>query len=248
MINFDFMKKVKIFSGLNEDQLSYIIDCCRQEEYQYGERLFNEGDDAIHMWVVMEGQIDLRFDLPGRPTSEENTISSISAYNTFGWPSFVPPNKYGLSAFCATGSCKVIKVVRECLLNLFEEDAHIGYRIMSNLAKVVGERFDNLQDSALPAPIAKIKIIVLMATCGIVAGAREVMSALLDEMGRTGQQNIEIASSGCIGMCSSEPNVTVEIQGEEPVIYQKMNADKIRQVFNSHVLKGKILTDFVIAK
>lgn len=248
MISLDFLKEVRVFNGLNDDQLNDVIKCCLEKEYHYGDRIFSEGDDAVNMWVVKEGQVDLRFDLPGRPTSEENTISSVSAYNTFGWSCFVPPYKYGLSAFCATRSCKVIRVARECLIDLFEEDALIGYGIMTNLARVVGERFDNLQASALPAPIAKIKIIVHMATCGIVAGAREVMSALLDEMGRSGRQNIEVVSSGCIGMCHSEPNVTVEIQGEEPVIYQKMNADKIRQVFSSHVLKGNILTDFVIDK
>lgn len=248
MISFEFLKKVKIFDDLNDDQLSDVMGCCQEKEYHHGDRLFGEGDDAIHMWVVMDGQVDLRFDLPGRPTSEENNISSISAYNTFGWSSLVPPYKYGLSAYCATRSCKVLKVEKECLTNLFEEDTLIGYRVMSNLAAVVGERFDQLQDSTLPAPFAKVKISVHMATCGIVAGAREVMTALMDEMARLGQKNIEVVSSGCLGMCNSEPNVTIEIQGEEPVIYQKMNADKMRQVFNSHVLKGKILSDFVITK
>ncbi len=248
MISLDFLKKVKVFNELNDDQLSDVMHCCQEKEYYYGDRLFGEGDDAIHLWVVMEGQVDLRFDLPGRPTSEENTISSISAYNTFGWSSLVPPYKYSLSAFCATKSCKVIKMAKEYLSNLFKEDAHIGYRIISNLATVVGERFDQLQNSTLPAPFARVKISVHMATCGIVAGARGVMSALMDEMIRSDRRNIEVVSSGCIGMCSSEPNVTIEIQGEEPVIYQKMNADKIRRVFNSHIINGKILTDFVVTK
>ena len=53
-------------------------------------------------------------------------------------------------------------------------------------------------------------------------------------------------SSGCIGRCSSEPNVTVEIEGEEPIIYQKMTPDKMRQVFNRHVLNGEVQSDFAL--
>jgi len=51
-----------------------------------------------------------------------------------------------------------------------------------------------------------------------------------------------------MGMCSSEPNVTVEIQGQKPVVYQHMDANKMRQVFRRHVLKGEVQTDFALAR
>jgi NADP-reducing hydrogenase subunit HndB len=95
---------------------------------------------------------------------------------------------------------------------------------------------------------AKIKITVHMGTCGIAAGAREVMDALLEQMAETDRQDIRIMNSGCMGMCSSEPNVTVEVEGEKPVIYQHMDANKMRQVFKRHVLAGEIQTDFALAR
>ena len=55
-----------------------------------------------------------------------------------------------------------------------------------------------------------MKITVHMGTCGIAAGAREVMNALLEELGAVDRQDIRVVTSGCMGMCSSEPNVTVE--------------------------------------
>jgi NADP-reducing hydrogenase subunit HndB len=79
-----------------------------------------------------------------------------------------------------------------------------------------------------------------MATCGIAAGARPVMTALMEKIYDSGRQDIEVKSSGCIGKCPSEPNVTVEIGGQDPVVYQKMTPDKIRQVFEKHILKGEI--------
>jgi NADP-reducing hydrogenase subunit HndB len=95
---------------------------------------------------------------------------------------------------------------------------------------------------------ANIKITVHMGTCGIAAGARDVMSALMEEMAEADRQDIRVVASGCMGMCSSEPNVTVEEEDSEPIVYQLMDSNKMRQVFKRHVLLGEVQTDFALAK
>jgi NADP-reducing hydrogenase subunit HndB len=102
------------------------------------------------------------------------------------------------------------------------------------------------KETALREGGATVKITIHMGTCGIAAGARAVMDALLEEMAQCDQHDIRVANSGCMGMCSSEPNVTVEIMGQEPVIYQHMDNTKIRQVFKRHVLTGEVQTDFAL--
>ena len=72
-----------------------------------------------------------------------------------------------------------------------------------------------------------VKITVHMGTCGIAAGAREVMDALLKELAESDRQDIRVVTSGCLEMCSSEPNVTVEIQDQDPVIYERMDRNKM---------------------
>lgn len=95
---------------------------------------------------------------------------------------------------------------------------------------------------------ANIKITVHMGTCGIAAGARDVMNALMEEMAEADRQDIRVVASGCMGMCSSEPNVTIEAQESEPIVYQLMDANKMRQVFKRHVMLGEVQTDFALAK
>jgi NADP-reducing hydrogenase subunit HndB len=102
--------------------------------------------------------------------------------------------------------------------------------------------------TALREGETKVKITVHMGTCGIAAGAREVMDVLLEELTETDRQDIRVVTSGCMGMCSSEPNVTVEISGQDPVIYQHMDKNKMRQVFRRHVLLGEVQTDFALAR
>lgn len=104
------------------------------------------------------------------------------------------------------------------------------------------------KDMSLREGKSKILVTVHMGTCGIASGAREVMDALMKEMEEADRQDIRVMAAGCLGMCSSEPNVTVEVEGQPPIAYQFMDANKMRQVFKRHVLKGEVQTDFALAK
>lgn len=104
------------------------------------------------------------------------------------------------------------------------------------------------KDMSLREGSAKILVTVHMGTCGIASGAREVMDSLMKEMEAVDRQDIRVMASGCLGMCSSEPNVTVEIEGEKPIAYQLMDSNKMRQVFKQHVLNGKVQTEFALAQ
>jgi NADP-reducing hydrogenase subunit HndB len=104
------------------------------------------------------------------------------------------------------------------------------------------------KETALREGGQKVKITVHMGTCGIAAGAREVMDALLEELAESQRTDIKVMASGCMGMCSSEPNVTVEVEGQDPVVYQHMDPLKMRQVFRRHVLLGEVQTDFALAR
>jgi NADP-reducing hydrogenase subunit HndB len=94
----------------------------------------------------------------------------------------------------------------------------------------------------------KAKITVHMGTCGISAGAREIMSTLLAEIEKKNIKNIILTTSGCAGLCSREPMVTVELKGEAPVKYIELTPDKIKKIFKEHVLGGKIVKDYALAK
>jgi len=104
------------------------------------------------------------------------------------------------------------------------------------------------KDTSLRHGGATVKITVHMGTCGIAAGAREVMNSLMEEMSSVERQDIRVVASGCLGMCSSEPNVTVEVKDEKPVVYKEIDSNKMRQIFKRHVLKGEVQTEFALSR
>ncbi len=151
MVSREVLQNVEVFKGLDDDELSAVQVCCKEKQFQLGDRLFAEGDDATHLWIVIQGQVDLRFELPaGRPTTAEHTVTSVvakpSVGKCLGWSCFVPPHKMRLSAYCATRSCKVVMVEKEDLVKLFEKDTKLGYLVMSYMTTVVGHRFHQFQD------------------------------------------------------------------------------------------------------
>jgi NADP-reducing hydrogenase subunit HndB len=94
----------------------------------------------------------------------------------------------------------------------------------------------------------RVKVTVHMGTCGIASGAKEVMDILLQEIETAGANDVIVTTSGCMGLCSREPLVTVEVLNQAPIKYEYMNPNKMRQVFKRHILEGEIQTPFVLAK
>ena len=92
----------------------------------------------------------------------------------------------------------------------------------------------------------KIRVVVGMATCGIAAGARPVMNALLEEVDKRHLQNVTVTQTGCIGVCRLEPIVEVYVPGEEKVTYVKMNPQKVAAVVAQHLVNHHVVTDYTI--
>lgn len=91
-----------------------------------------------------------------------------------------------------------------------------------------------------------IRVVVGMATCGIAAGARPVLSAFLKEVEKRNLKDITITQTGCIGMCRLEPIVEVYIPGKEKVTYVHMTEEKVAKVMSDHIINGQPVKEFTI--
>jgi NADP-reducing hydrogenase subunit HndB len=94
----------------------------------------------------------------------------------------------------------------------------------------------------------RAKITIHMGTCGIAAGARKLMTAVLKEVEEKKIQDVMVTTSGCAGLCSREPMATVEILGNPPVKYCDLNEEKIKEIFLQHVVNGEIVEAYALAR
>ena len=116
---------------------------------------------------------------------------------------------------------------------------------IEDLAKI---RERTRHQTTLRQGAGRVKITVHMGTCGIAAGARGIMTAVMQEIEQRGLHDVIVTNSGCAGLCSQEPMITVEVANEPaPVKYVSMTPEKIRSIIESHVLKGQIVREYALA-
>ena len=91
-----------------------------------------------------------------------------------------------------------------------------------------------------------VRVVVGMATCGITAGARPVVTAFLEEAEKRNLNNVVIEQTGCIGMCALEPIVEVYVPGKEKVTYVKMTAEKVAKIVSDHIVNGAPVIEYTV--
>ena len=91
-----------------------------------------------------------------------------------------------------------------------------------------------------------IRIVVGMATCGIAAGARPVLTAFLEEVAKRELKNVTVTQTGCIGVCRLEPIAEVYVPGEEKVTYVKLTPEKVPRIVAEHLVNHNPVTEYTI--
>lgn len=91
------------------------------------------------------------------------------------------------------------------------------------------------------------KIIVGMGTCGIAAGARDTMHAILEELKKR-EIEANVTTVGCIGMCIKEPLVDIEQAGKPRITYGNVKPNMIPRLIEEHLIKGHVVDEWVIGR
>ena len=99
---------------------------------------------------------------------------------------------------------------------------------------------------ALREANGEIRIVVGMATCGIAAGARPVLNALVESVVKEDLKNVTVTQTGCIGMCRLEPIVEVFAPDQDRVTYVKMTPEKVPEIIEKHIKGGHPVTKYTI--
>ena len=119
------------------------------------------------------------------------------------------------------------------------------------MAKLKPEDLDNMvqqmrRQTVLREGAGRAKVTVHMGTCGISAGARKIMSALLASIEEQKIEDVILTTSGCAGLCSREPMMTVELKDQAPVKYVDLDEDKARKIFDEHVLGSNVVAEYAL--
>ena len=117
---------------------------------------------------------------------------------------------------------------------------------MKSLAELAAIREKMKDKIVLREGTSDTRIVVGMATCGIAAGARPVLSAFVEGVSREGLgDKVTVSQTGCIGICQFEPVVEIFQPGKEKVTYVKMTPEKAEKVLAEHIKGGKVVAEYL---
>lgn len=92
------------------------------------------------------------------------------------------------------------------------------------------------------------KITVAMGTCGIAAGAKETLRAIVEALAENNVSDIAVVQSGCMGLCEVEPTIEVRLEGQEPVVYGHVTPENAKRIVKQHILGNQIVSDLLVRK
>lgn len=90
------------------------------------------------------------------------------------------------------------------------------------------------------------RIVVGMGTCGIAAGARDTLLAIMDELRKRGRSDVVITETGCVGLCAREPLLEISLPGQPTVVYGNVDASRARRIIVEHVVNGRPVTEWAV--
>jgi len=93
-------------------------------------------------------------------------------------------------------------------------------------------------------PEQMVQIKVAMATCGIAAGAKEVMSYFIEALDRE-RVDALVTQTGCMGYCYAEPTVEITVPGKEPIVFGRVNKTKVDEIITSYIKQGILIDDII---
>ncbi len=134
----------QLFENLDEANLTLIEELAERRELTTGERLFDLGSEADHVFVILDGNVEICVPLSIHGAIREVAVASEGAGTMLGWSAFVKPYRFRLSARAATAA-SVASFERAGLLRLIDQDPTLGCVILGRIAEIISQRLLTVQ-------------------------------------------------------------------------------------------------------
>lgn len=133
----------EVFVGLNDNDLARIatLPSINLRLYEKGEVVSEQGESAENLYILVEGQVNLRLNVqlgPEGPTKEIK-VDTVNKGSIFGWSALVQPYAFSRTSVCIERS-KVMEINGKELIAIMDSDDRIGYEIMRSIACVISSR------------------------------------------------------------------------------------------------------------
>ena len=142
MVSIEWLKETELFKGLKEDQLKTLLLLSAAQSFPEGKTIFNQGGEAAHLYILIQGSVDLTVKAQEQIDFMTSKIEKEGA--VFGIPSLIEPFRYNVTAICLKPS-KVLIIDADHIKTNMEKDPTMGMKIMKKLASIYFNRLNEMR-------------------------------------------------------------------------------------------------------
>ena len=140
MVTPEDLRRCEVFAELTDEELQRILPFCREEQHAKDSLVFKEGEKAETFYILQEGKVRLEYEICPQPDyCQDATILLDQPGDFMGWSSLVKPRRLTAFGHCIT-DVRVIAIDSKALIELMEQDSHIGFVVMKDLAGKINNR------------------------------------------------------------------------------------------------------------
>jgi CRP-like cAMP-binding protein len=138
MISPEVLRRYSYFANISDESLKQLAMMAEEKRVPAGTVMFREGDTAAHLSIILAGEIDIQYELG---SGEMRTVDVLTAGDILGWSALIEPYRYTAIA-TATQDVVLARIDGPQLRALCEADAQLGYRLVVQVAKLLGHRLE----------------------------------------------------------------------------------------------------------
>ncbi|MBN2549555.1 MAG: cyclic nucleotide-binding domain-containing protein [Anaerolineales bacterium] len=135
----DAIDLLALFKDFSPEQLALLRPLFTAQSEAAGAQIFNQGDPAVFLYLVTEGEVIIRYKPEDGPII---TVARIQSEGIVGWSAALGNPAYTSAAECIT-NCQFLRVRGQDLRDLCEKHPDTGNLVRERLAAQVAERVSN---------------------------------------------------------------------------------------------------------
>ena len=122
--------KAQLFSDLSAEEMEKIALLCEQRVYGEGDTVLSEGETSRELFIIGQGMVEVSL-----KTAEASTpLIHLGTGQGFGEMTLVDRGARSATVKAVADETVLQVIPHEALLQLCQEDNHIGFIVMRNLA------------------------------------------------------------------------------------------------------------------
>ncbi len=129
-----YIKQADLFWGMNQDAVKKVMSIAEKVSFDQGDVLFRDGDDPKYLYILVKGQVKIVLGEAGKLVY---TCSRIG--EAFGWSALIDRKEYSATAITSEPTV-VLRIDRDRLLKILNDDMENGYLFFKSLSKALGKR------------------------------------------------------------------------------------------------------------